>query len=132
MGLGRLYERAGETDRALHAFDRASKSDDRDVRPHALARLAALLARLSRHDEAAAAWQSLLDDGRRRRGPMSPLARRAAEALAIHHEHRARDFAAAKQYAEQLERHDDARTRRDAAHRLGRLNRKISAKGSLL
>ena len=67
-----------------------------------------------------------------RRGPLSPLTRRATEALAIHHEHRARDFDAAKRYAEQLETHADDRTRRDAAHRLGRLNRKISAKGSLL
>jgi uncharacterized protein YprB with RNaseH-like and TPR domain len=132
MGLGRLYERAGETDRALLSFERAASGDDRDVRPHALARLATLLSRLSRHDAAASAWQSLLDDGRRRRGPLSPLTRRATEALAIHHEHRARDFDAAKRYAEQLETHADDRTRRDAAHRLGRLNRKISAKGSLL
>ena len=64
--------------------------------------------------------------------PIARLRWLSIATLAIQHEHRARDFAAAKQYAEQLERHDDARTRRDAAHRLGRLNRKISAKGSLL
>ena len=132
MGLGRLYERAGETDRAIQAFERASAGDDRDVRPHALARLAALLSRQLRYDEAAAAWQAILDDGRRRRGPLTPLARRAVEALAIHHEHRARDFETAKLYAQQLETHADDRTRRDVAHRLGRLNRKLSAKGSLL
>lgn len=132
MGLGRLYERAGEIDRAIQAFERASTGDDRDVRPHALARLATLLSRHLRHDEAAAAWQLLLDDARRRRGPLTPLARRAAEALAIHHEHRARDFATAKIYAQQLETHADDRTRRDAAHRLGRLNRKLGARGNLL
>lgn len=132
MGLGRLHERAGDSERARLCFERASVGDDRDVRPHALARLATLLGRLGRYDEAASAWQSLLDDGRRRRGPMSPLARRAAEALAIHHEHRARDLAAARKYAEHLEAHADDRTRRSAAHRLGRLNRKIDAKGSLL
>ena len=132
MGLGRLYERAGEVERAIQAFARASVGDDRDVRPHAFARLAALLGRQLRHDEAAAAWQAVLDDGRRRRGPLTPLARRAAEALAIHHEHRARDFETAKLYAQQLETQTDDRTRRDAAHRLGRLNRKLSAKGPLL
>jgi uncharacterized protein YprB with RNaseH-like and TPR domain len=132
MGLGRLYERAGEVDRAIQAFERASIGDDRDVRPHAFARLAALLGRQLRHAEAAVAWQAVLDDGRRRRGPLTPLARRAAEALAIHHEHRARDFATAKIYAQQLETQADDRTRRGAAHRLGRLNRKLGAKGPLL
>jgi tetratricopeptide (TPR) repeat protein len=139
MGLGRLYERAGDTDRAIESFQRASAGDDRDVRPHALARLATLLGRMSRYDEAATAWQSVLDlnDLRgRRHGPLSTLTRRAAEALAIHHEHRARDLDAAKQYAQHLEAHADDRTKREAAHRLGRinqkLNRKLIGKGTLL
>ena len=47
-----------------------------------------------RHDEAAAAWQGVLDLARATRRPLTALERRAAEALAIHHEHRARDLAA--------------------------------------
>ncbi len=130
MGLGRLYERAGDVTRAIGAFELAARSGDREVRPHALARLAATLGRQGRHDEAAAAWQAVLDEGRASR--MSPLGRRAAEALAIHHEHRARDLTAAKRYALELQSEGDERTRRDAAHRLGRINRKLSAKGPLL
>jgi hypothetical protein len=131
MGLGRLWERAGDVERARRAFELAAEAGDRDVRPHALARLATLLGRQGRHDEAAAVWQAVLDDCRRRR-TTSVLARRAAEALAIHHEHRAHDLTAAKRYALELQGELDDRTRRDAAHRLGRIDRKISLKGRLL
>ena len=128
MGLGRLYERDGQTDRALRAFEMAAAQGDRELRPHALARLAALLSRQGRHDDACAAWQGVLDDSRRRRGPLTPLARRAAEALAIHHEHRARDLATARAYAEELRARAEGQARHDAAHRLGRLDRKLSSK----
>jgi uncharacterized protein YprB with RNaseH-like and TPR domain len=131
MGLGRLYEQAGDVERARRSFELAAEAGDRDVRPHALARLAALFGRQSRYDEAAAAWQAVLDDSRRRR-TSSALTRRAAEALAIHHEHRARDLAAAKRYALELQGESDERTQREAAHRLGRIDRKIAAKGRLL
>jgi uncharacterized protein YprB with RNaseH-like and TPR domain len=128
MGLGRLYERVGETDRALLAFERAAEAGDRDLRPHALARLAVMLGRQGRYDEAALRWQSVLNEERVRRGPMSPLARRAAEALAIHHEHRARNLATARTYAEQLQADAAGRAQRDAAHRLGRIDRKLEQK----
>ena len=132
MGLGRLYERVGERDRAIRAFELAAASDDRELRPHAHARLATLFARADRHDEAAAAWQAVLDGTRGRRGTLSPLARRATEALAIHHEHRVRDLPAARSYAAQLQADAAGRTQQDAAHRLGRIDRKISEKGRLL
>jgi uncharacterized protein YprB with RNaseH-like and TPR domain len=132
FGLGRLFERAGQTDRAIRAFELAARDADREIRVHALARLATLLGREERHDEAAAAWQAVLDDGRRGRRPMSAIERRAAEALAIHHEHRARDLDAARRYTLTLQAEHDDRTRRDAAHRLGRIDRKMSAKGRLL
>lgn len=131
MGLGRLYEQAGDVERARRAFELATEAGDRDVRPHALARLAALLGRQSKYDEAAVAWQAVLDDSRRRR-TASALTRRAAEALAIHHEHRARDLAAAKRYALELQSENDERTQRNAAHRLGRIDRKMAAKGRLI
>jgi tetratricopeptide (TPR) repeat protein len=130
MGLGRLYERAGERERAIRAFELAAEGDDRELRPHAFARLATLLGREDRHDEAAAAWQAVLDGTRGRRGAMSPLARRATEALAIHHEHRVRDLPAARSYAAQLQADAAGRTQQDAAHRLGRIDRKLATRES--
>jgi len=131
LALGRVYERAGERARAMASFDMAARGIDRDVRRHALARLAALLARDDRHDEAAAAWRSVLDLARPR-APLSALDRRAVEALAIHHEHRARDLSSARQFAEQLNAGASGRARQHAAHRLGRIDRKMQGRGKLL
>jgi hypothetical protein len=149
LALGRLYAGAGQMDRARLCFERAAEDDDRDVRRHALARLAALLGRGGRHDEAAAAWQQVLDLARprstsgmapsarsmgrlasseRSASGLGPLERRAMQALAIHHEHRARDLAAAREYADRLNRSASGRARQDAAHRLGRIDRKLKGK----
>jgi hypothetical protein len=125
-GLGGLYERAGDVARAIEAYEMAVCSTDRDVRRLASARLAVLLRRDKRFDDAAAAWQrvlSLAADGGDR---LTTLERRAAEALAIHHEHRARDLPRARRYAEVLCGQASGRAANDAAHRLSRLNRKIS------
>lgn len=125
VALGRLYERAGHLERAALAYEHAARGRDRHARSHALARLATLWRREERYDEAAAAWQSILDDVPAGR-PRTPLERRAAEALAIHHEHRARDPETARRYAERL----GGLTGRGAAgvrHRLDRLDRKIVA-----
>jgi len=128
MGLGHLYERAGQVDRALEAFERAVRDADRALRPHAAARLATLLARLERYDEAAHAWQSVLESSRGRDDAGLALRRRATQALAIHHEHRACDLAAARGYAQQLHHTAAGRARDDAAHRLSRLDRKLGLK----
>jgi hypothetical protein len=130
VALGRLYECAGLMDRARQAFESAASNHcgDREARSHALARLAVLLGRQERYDESAAAWKGVLDHARRR-GPLTPLERRALEALAIHYEHRARDLAAARIYAERLKADTAGRVRQDAAHRLGRINRKLDARG---
>jgi uncharacterized protein YprB with RNaseH-like and TPR domain len=125
VGLGGLYERAGDVTRAIEAYEMAAGSADREVRRLAAARLAVLLCRGKRYDDAAAAWQSVLSlagDGGDR---LTPLERRAAEALAIHHEHRARDLPRARRYAEVLRAQASGRAANDAAHRLSRLNRKI-------
>jgi hypothetical protein len=58
---------------------------------------------------------------------LRPLARRAVEALAIHHEHRARDLEAARTYAEGLKDDPADRHPEDAQHRLDRLDRKIQS-----
>jgi len=128
VGLGRLYERAGDTERAVEAYELATSADEHDVQCAALERLAVLLRRSARYDEAAAAWKRVLELSGRGRGAATPLARRAAEALAIHHEHRARDLSTAKRYAEALKTDATGRFRQEVAHRLDRLDRKLSVK----
>jgi len=127
-GLGRLYERAGELERAEHAYALAAASEDAEVAAHALARLAGLLRRQGRHQESAQAWQGVLDLG------CSPcgLDRRATEALAIHHEHRARDFAGALRYAEHLRQQAKGQQARDAERRVQRLDKKLKRSAGLL
>ena len=49
----------------------------------------------------------------------------AAEALAIHHEHRARDLAGARRYAESLRTQAIGQQAREAERRLARLDRKL-------
>ena len=122
-GLGRVYENAGDVDRATYAYELAASSGGAEVRRHALARLAVLLRRQDRHAEAATAWQEVLDLAGD--GALTPLARRAALALAIHHEHRARDLDAAKLYADALRAESAGRSRQEAEYRVNRLKRKI-------
>lgn len=136
LGLGRLYERAGDRPRALHSYELAAAAGDREVGSHALARLALLLRREARHDESAAVWRRVLECAPRERPPTA-LARRAAEALAIYHEHRARDLSTAKRYAQSLRAAAGGRVGlvEKADHRLGRLDRKMrvdKTKGGLL
>lgn len=129
LALGRLYERAGQADLALRAYELAASGaerSERGVRLHALARLAAMLNRAGRHDDAASAWQGVLDHARRYGAPPA-IEQRAVQALAIHHEHRARDFATAHRYAERLNRQASGRARQNAAHRLGRIEKKLNS-----
>jgi tetratricopeptide (TPR) repeat protein len=126
VGLGRLYVRAGDLALAERAFTLAASAGDTGVRPQALARLAELLSRQRRHREAAAAWQAVLDDASRPADRRLPLARRAAEALAIHHEHRARDLRSAHRYASTLNGGGSRRQQQDFERRLARLRRKMS------
>lgn len=125
VALGRIYERAGLADRALHAFDRAAQSSDRYVRAQAFSRLGLIHRRESRHDEAARAWQGVLEAAGGRRS-LFALEREATQALAIHHEHRANDPELAKKYAETMRAQVSGRAAADVAHRLARLNRKLS------
>jgi tetratricopeptide (TPR) repeat protein len=129
LGLARVYENAGDFVRAEQAYGLAAADDDAEIAAPALARLAGLLRRQSRFQESAAAWRGVLalssDEA-----DFKSLQRRATEALAIHHEHRARDLDAAWQYAETLRDEASGRWVADAERRLGRLNRKMkSAEG---
>ena len=123
--LGRLYERAGDLARATHAYECAASRADRELRAHVLARLAVLLRRARRHAESAAAWEDVFESTWSRHGLESPLGWRAAEALAIHHEHRVRDLDRAQRYAQMLERTSRGRMAADARHRLNRLQQKM-------
>ena len=114
LALGRLYERAGDHERALRAYELAASGaerGEREVRLQALAAMAALLNR----------------DHARRFGASPALEQRAVQALAIHHEHRARDLEAAHRYAERLNRQASGRARQSAAHRLGRIEKKMGS-----
>ena len=131
LALGHLFVRGGLDARARAAFERAVEMSTSTahasastvplelVRIDALKMPAILLRRARQYDEAAACWRRLLDT------PSCPAAaaREANEALAIHHEHRVRDLAAAKMFALQIAAgaEDDA-----TRHRLQRIERKMT------
>jgi hypothetical protein len=122
--LGSLYARAGDTGAATVAFERAAASIDPETRRHALAELALLLRRERRYDEAAGAWQNLLELSGG--GTLRPIERQAVEALAIHHEHRRKDAASARRYAQALARQASGRLKDAVARRLERIDRKLA------
>lgn len=128
LGLGRLYERSGEVERARACFARAAGVSpdalDADVltRAEALRAYAILSRRERRYADAASAWQQIV---MLRRCPPH-IAREATEALAIHHEHRLRDPETARTFAlRSLQLHDSASRTQALQHRLARLDRKL-------
>ena len=144
LALGRVYERAAADDRvsgrdgvltqAGSCYQRGAESRTPDVRAEALYRLALWHRRERRYAEAAAIWREVLDltepRGVRRMTGMRALRRFAAEALAVHHEHRDRDLDSARELAlfalEEAEA--DGRMADGVRHRLARLDRKIAKK----
>jgi tetratricopeptide (TPR) repeat protein len=125
LGLGRLYERAGMVGDARRCFERATILDNADAETAANAlRALALSCRRSRqYESAAAAWRRVLEIP----GLDSRIAQEAAEALAIHHEHRVRDLHAARSFASLSLQHRTSVGRVTALqYRLARLNRKLS------
>jgi hypothetical protein len=124
FGLGRLYERAGLMDDALASYRRASGAGGGMLRVEALRASAIVLRRLRRYEEAAAMWRDLLAAPE-----CSPAyAREASEALAVHHEHRARDLEMARDFAVQSLSLKGTPARQQATrHRLARLDRKLGS-----
>jgi uncharacterized protein YprB with RNaseH-like and TPR domain len=122
LGIGRLYERSGMTADALACYARASEIGP-GVCAEALYAHALLLRRYRRYAAAADVWQRLLD-----LGDCPPrLEREAAEALAVHHEHRLRSLLSARNLAMRSLQYDATVTRRSAIeHRLARLDRKLA------
>jgi uncharacterized protein len=134
LALGRLYVRAGLEARAREAFcrsidlSRAPAGGFDPIRISALCALAQAFRRVRRYEEAALCWQRLAET----RGCPAPVAREAAEALAIHHEHRVRDLEAARTFAlRSLETRPAPARVRAVQHRLARLNRKLMRKDLL-
>jgi hypothetical protein len=82
------------------------------------------LRRSRQFDEAAACWQQLLD----MRGCPPAVTREAAEALAIHHEHRLQNLTGARTFAERSLDPGSGPTWTNAVqHRLARIDRKLEA-----
>ena len=104
----------------------AAASDDPEIAVQALARLAAMFRRQARFQESARAWQGVLalSVGE---STLKSLECRATEALAIHHEHRARDLDTARRYAEALREQTSTQHVVDVEKRLGRLKRKMQS-----
>jgi uncharacterized protein YprB with RNaseH-like and TPR domain len=125
LALGRVYARAGLDARAREAFQRAADraNASNPVRIDALRALALAARRARQHEHAAACWRMILETPSCQR----QVALEAAEALAIHHEHRVRDLAAARVFAlKSLS--GGLRSGRHAAaeHRLARIQRKMA------
>jgi uncharacterized protein YprB with RNaseH-like and TPR domain len=130
LGLGHIYARGACDERARTAFRsaiercRSPRTAYDPIRIEALRALALALRRAQCYEEAASTWGELLAI----RGCPPPLEREATAALAIHHEHRRRDFTAAKAFAlRNLEAVQQPIWRDAARHRLARLERKMVA-----
>ncbi|HET9361348.1 MAG TPA: ribonuclease H-like domain-containing protein [Vicinamibacterales bacterium] len=121
LGMGSLFEHAGMTHEALACFTRSAESEP-SLRADALRAYAVLSRRLRRFDDAARAWQRLLE----LRECPSHVVREATEALAVHHEHRLRNLLSARRFAlSSLAMKSTAARTHAAEHRLARLDRKI-------
>ena len=132
LALARIYDRAGLPARAADAYARALCLGQPDgstvmrmmIKVEALRGLAHLERRSRRYDDAAARWRQILELP----GCPAPVVREAAQALAIHHEHRVRDLESARAFT--LRTLDvESLTARNAAvhHRLARIERKLGA-----
>lgn len=125
LGLGRLYQRGGRLAAARACFARAADMEsDQPARTEALRAYAIVCRRAREHDTAAGAWRRLLEL------PACPphVAREAREALAVHCEHRLRDFQAARRLAVEALRLGASAARADAIHhRVARLDRKLAS-----
>jgi uncharacterized protein len=134
LALGRIYERAERFDRAEACFRRAAVSPDPDVQGEAWCRLAVRYRRERRFAEAADCWRAVValteSLSVRRRGSLGELRQVAVEALAIHHEHRERDLAGAREMALFALREGDARRAPGIRHRIARLERKLAGKAA--
>ncbi len=130
LAMGRMYARLGRGTEADACFSRAAglgdapwvpPSVEASIRADALRSLALERRRRRQYEAAADAWEQLL-----RAGVDHASAQEARRALAIHHEHRDHDLAAARQLAEHALASEQDPAAADALrHRLARLKRKL-------
>jgi hypothetical protein len=124
LGLGIIYERGGWIESAVAAYRSAAADhwQSREVRRCAARALGRLLRRQRRFDEAAAAWQLVLQLGGR-----PQVLREGREALAIHHEHRGGQLEEARRHAVAgVEQAIGRGERENFSRRLARLERKLA------
>jgi uncharacterized protein YprB with RNaseH-like and TPR domain len=132
LAVGRVLERAGSLERAEACYRRAAESRSVETRAEALYRLGLRARRERRFDQAAVWWRELLaltdTPWHRRDRVLGGLRQFAIEALAIHHEHRARDFRTARELALfALEGGGQSAPQADGMrYRLARLERKLA------
>jgi uncharacterized protein YprB with RNaseH-like and TPR domain len=133
LALGHVFMRAGLEGKARSAFDRslalcrAPKSAFDSTKIDALRSLALAWRRSRQFERAADCWRELLGI----RGCPPAVAGEAAEALAIYHEHRLRDFREAHRLASSTLRAGLTPRRTDAVKwRLNRLERRLAEQPS--
>ncbi|HEY3045070.1 MAG TPA: ribonuclease H-like domain-containing protein [Vicinamibacterales bacterium] len=123
LALGRVYAQGGLDSRAREAYQHAcAQASIASIRIAGLRSLALLSRRSRRYDDAATYWCQLLDVP----ACPAPLAREATQALAVHHEHRARDLAAAKAFALRCFDAQKPAWNQAVQYRLARIERKIN------
>ena len=137
LAVGRVLERAGLLERAEACYQRAAGASCAATRGEALYRWGLRCRKDRRYEDAAVRWRELLSftdaPAARRYGVLGSLRQFAIEALAIHHEHRARDLDAARELTLFALDDDDASPRADGMrHRLARLERKLAKKSDPL
>ncbi|MBP1637038.1 MAG: putative exonuclease, partial [Acidobacteria bacterium] len=131
LALARLYDGLGRAAEAERCYVAAAAPDglfecapDASARAEALHWVALHHRRARRFPQAAECWNDLLALP----GLDPRLRREALEALAVHHEHRARDLAAARRFAlRALDLVPGGRNHDELQHRVGRLARKLAA-----
>jgi uncharacterized protein YprB with RNaseH-like and TPR domain len=126
LALGRMFEGSGRRDRAEACFRRVVEeapgwTPGHLLKGEALRRLARACRRERRHDEAAEAWARVIA-----LSDHAAAEYEALEALAVHHEHRSKDLAAARAYAVRaLAASPDPAAQEAARYRLARIDRKL-------
>ena len=132
LALGRVYERVGAIDRAEECYRCAVASEAPEVKGEALYRLGLRYRRERRFEEAAIVWRNIITwtepRGIRTVSTLRELRQFAAQALAIHHEHRVRDLDCARELALFALKEGDAVHGGEMRHRLERIERKIASK----
>jgi uncharacterized protein YprB with RNaseH-like and TPR domain len=128
LALGQLYARGGLAGRAKEALRRAARlgglaGDGAGTKAEALRALAVSHRRSREFDDAAVCWREVLNVA----GCPPELVREARRALAVHHEHRVRDLAAARSFALDILGQGHAAWNEAVRHRLARIERKLAS-----